>query len=208
MVEHSYIECTGSCLHGLRRVLESFEEVLPAEERARVRVAMRKGTDWLRKQQQQDGSWPGFWGIHYTYGTLFGITGLLASGAKRSDEAILRACRWLVQARLADGGWGESWQGLLEGCYVPHARSQVIMTSWALLALLRAGYEGEQAREAIASGIQLLRERQLPSGDWPEEGVAGVFFNTAMLHYRLYKTYFPVWALGLYENTMREQCAE
>ena len=77
------------------------------------------------------------------------------------------------------------------------------MTSWALLALLRAGYQGEQAREAVASGIQLLRERQLPSGDWPEEGVAGVFFNTAMLHYRLYKTYFPVWALGLYESTVQ-----
>jgi lanosterol synthase len=203
MVEHSYIECTGSCLHGLRRTLERFEEALPAEEQARVRAAMRKGADWLRKQQQQDGSWPGFWGIHYTYGTLFGITGLLASGAKRSDEAILRACRWLVQARLADGGWGESWHGLLEGRYVPHVRSQVIMTSWALLALLRAGYQGEQAREAVASGIQLLRERQLPSGDWPEEGVAGVFFNTAMLHYRLYKTYFPVWALGLYESTVQ-----
>jgi squalene cyclase len=47
----------------------------------------------------------------------------------------------------------------------------------------------------------------LPSGDWPEEVVAGVFFNTAMLHYRLYKTYFPVWALGLYENTVREHQA-
>jgi len=159
---------------------------------------------WLRKQQRADGSWPGFWGIHSAYGTLFGITGLLANGANCSDEAILRACHWLVQARLADGGWGESWQGLLEGRSVPHARSQVIMTSWALMALLRAGYQGEQAQEAIASGIQLLRERQLLSGDWPEEGVAGVFFYTAMLHYRLYKTYFPVWALGLYENTVRE----
>ncbi len=207
MVEHSYIECTGSCLHGLRRTLERFEEALPAEEQAQVHAAMRKGADWLRKQQQRDGSWPGFWGIHYTYGTLFGITGLLASGAKRNDEAILRACRWLVQARLADGGWGESWHGLLEGRYVSHVRSQVIMTSWALLALLRAEYQGEHAREAVASGIQLLRERQLPSGDWPEEGVADVFFNTAMLHYRLYKTYFPVWALGLYENTVREHQA-
>ena len=64
---------------------------------------MRKGIVWLRKEQRTDGSWPGFWGIHYTYGTLFGITGLLASGAKRNDEAILRACRWLVEARLAAG---------------------------------------------------------------------------------------------------------
>jgi lanosterol synthase len=51
--------------------------------------------------------------------------------------------------------------------------------------------------------MRLLRERQLPNGDWPEEGVAGVFFNTAMLHYRLYKNYFPIWAPGLYESTVR-----
>jgi lanosterol synthase len=204
MVEHSYIECTGSCLHGLRRTLERFQEVLPSKEQAQVHAAIGTGAAWLRKEQQADGSWPGFWGIHYTYGTLFGITGLLASGADRSDEAIVRACRWLVKARLADGGWGESWQGLLEKRSVPHACSQVIMTSWALMALLRAGYQGNEAQEAIASGIQLLKERQLPNGDWPEEAVAGVFFNTAMLHYRLYKNYFPLWALGLYENTLRE----
>jgi lanosterol synthase len=70
--------------------------------------------------------------------------GLLAGGADCNDEAIQRACRWLVKARLADG-------------------------------------------------------------DWPEEAVAGVFFNTAMLHYRVYKNYFPIWALGLYENTLRER---
>jgi lanosterol synthase len=101
---------------------------------------MRKGIAWLRKEQRTDGSWPGFWGIHYTYGTLFGITGLLASGPNRSDEAIERACRWLVEARLADGGWGESWHGLLAGRSVPHDSSQVNMTSWELMALLRAAY--------------------------------------------------------------------
>jgi lanosterol synthase len=200
MVEHSYIECTGSSLHALRRTLERFPEALPSREQRRVRAAMRNGAAWLRKQQQADGSWPGFWGIHYTYGTLFGVSGLLASGVNRHDEAILRACRWLISARLEDGGWGESWHGLLENRPIPLERSQVIMTSWALMTLLRAGYQGENAPEAISDGIRLLKERQLPNGDWPEEAVAGVFFNTAMLRYRLYKNYFPIWALGLYEK--------
>ena len=31
---------------------------------------------------------------------------------------------------------------------------------------------------------------------YPEQAVAGVFFGTAMLHYRLYKAYFPAWALA------------
>ena len=49
-------------------------------------------------------------------------------------------------------------------------------------------------------GVRLLLDRQLPDGDWPKEGVGGVFFNTAMHHYCLYKNYFSVWALGLYET--------
>jgi lanosterol synthase len=200
MVEHSYIECTGSSLHALRRTLDRFSGTLSLRVQNRVRAAMGNGAAWLRKQQQADGSWPGFWGIHYTYGTLFGVSGLLASGVNRQEESILRACRWLISARLADGGWGESWHGLLEGHPIPLERSQVIMTSWALMTLLRAEYQGEQAADAIAQGIQILKERQLSNGDWPEEAVAGVFFNTAMLRYRLYKNYFPIWALGLYEN--------
>ena len=92
------------------------------------------------------------------------------------------------------------WQSCLEHRSIPSDRSQVIMTSWALMALLKAGYDGPGAQEAVEAGIRLLRERQLPNGDWPEEAVAGVFFSTAMLHYRLYKNYFPVWALGLYEK--------
>jgi squalene cyclase len=77
------------------------------------------------------------------------------------------------------------------------------MTGWALLALLKAGYDGPGAREAIESGVDVLLARQLPNGDWPQEGVAGVFSNTAMLHYCLYKNYFPLWALGLYSRHSR-----
>ena len=81
---------------------------------------------------------------------------------------------------------------------MPHERSQVIMTAWALITLLRVGYDGPGAPEAVASGVRLLLDRQLPDGDWPKEGVGGVFFNTAFHHYCLYKNYFPLWALGLY----------
>jgi squalene cyclase len=87
---------------------------------------------------------------------------------------------------------------------IAHERSQVIMTSWALITLLRAGYDGPGAHEAIREGVQLLLDRQLPNGDWPQESVAGVFFGTAMLHYCLYKNYFPIWALGLYAQAYQQ----
>jgi squalene cyclase len=37
---------------------------------------------------------------------------------------------------------------------------------------------------------------QTPEGSWPQEAVNGVFFGTAMLDYRLYRSYFPAWALA------------
>ncbi len=77
------------------------------------------------------------------------------------------------------------------------------MTCWALIALLRAQCNGPGANEAIEGGVRLLLQRQLANGDWPRESVAGVFFGTAMLHYCLYKNYFPIWALGLYAQRQR-----
>lgn len=101
MVEHSYIECTGSCLHGLRRVLECFEEVLPSEECARVCAAMRKGADWLRKQQQRDGSWPGCWGVHFTMAEFAHQLGFRQSLGRKGED-VMAACP-LPQKAALDG---------------------------------------------------------------------------------------------------------
>ena len=200
MVELSYVECTSSSITALQHTLKHFPNLLSKSDLHEVEKAIRLGKKFLRRSQNKDGSWTGFWGVHHIYGTWFGVTGLLATGVSREDPAIQRACRWLVENRLKDGGWGESWRGCLQNRSIPHKKSQVIMTSWALITLLKAAYQGPGAQEAIETGIQLLKKRQLPNGDWPKEGVAGVFFSTSMLHYCLYKNYFPIWALGLYEG--------
>ena len=203
MIEYSYVECSASCMQGLRHALTRFGHLFGSAEQKRIEAAISRAAGLLRRTQLSDGSWPGFWGVNYTYGTLFGIIGLLAAGAERRDSAIVKACEWIIQARLPDGGWGESWRSCVEERYIPHEKSQVIMTSWALMALLKADYAdhgGPGARQVIEDGARLLLDRQLPDGDWPKEGVGGVFFNTAMHHYCLYKNYFSIWALGLYES--------
>jgi lanosterol synthase len=48
----------------------------------------------------------------------------------------------------------------------------------------------------VRRGVAFLESSQRADGSYPEQAVAGVFFGTAMLHYRLYKAYFPVWALS------------
>jgi len=77
-----------------------------------------------------------------------------------------------------------------------------VMTSWALLALL--DIVGPDS-EAVARGVQWLRTRQNPDGSWPREAVNGVFFGSAMLDYRLYRMYFPAWALARYARMAEGQ---
>lgn len=198
MVEYSYVECTAACISSLSRLLEQRGALFSLAERRALRTAIRRGAEFLTRAQHSDGSWAGFWGVNYVYGTLFGITGLLAGGVPKDDPKIASACRWLLDAELPQGGWGESYRGCVEERYIAHEEPQVIMTAWALIALHRAQFQGAAADAAVERGLKLLLERQKPDGSWPKEGVGGVFFNTAMHHYMLYKDTFPVWALGLF----------
>ncbi len=193
MTEHSYVECTASCVAALSRFS-------PISGRQDVGRAVDSAGVWLRRQQREDGSWPGAWGIYFIYGTLFGIRGLLAAGVPGRDPAIRKACRWLLKTQRPDGGWGEYFESSLRDVYIEHPQSQAVQTAWALLALLEAG---ETDEEAIARGAQCLARLQGEDGNWPKQDPSGIFFRTASLDYTLYRSYFPVWALGLYEARRR-----
>jgi lanosterol synthase len=193
MTEHSYIECTASCIAALHKFQQTYPNLLTDE----VTLGIHQADRWLRKQQQTDGSWAGFWGVNFIYGTLFGIHGLLAAGATPQEPAIKKACTWLIDKQREDGGWGEHFTGCLSNRYVEHTQSQVIHTAWALIALLQAD---APYWEAIAQGAAFLMNHQLDSGGWAKQDPAGVFFHTALLDYTLYRSYFPIWALGLYES--------
>ena len=80
----------------------------------------------------------GVWGVNVIYGTMFGIQGLLATGATNNDPAMVKATNWLLSKQRADGGWKEHFHGCLSRQYVEHTESQVIQTAWALKALLEA----------------------------------------------------------------------
>jgi squalene/oxidosqualene cyclase-like protein len=198
MTERSYIECTASCVAALARLLRAESErgrpLAEGRERARFEAARKAGERFLRAAQRPDGSWKGFWGVCFTYATFHVIEALVESGATPRDLALVRAKRFLLGIQKADGGWGEHFESGLDDRYVEHPESQVVMSAWAILALLAAG-EAEGS-PALARGLRFLRSRQRPDGSFPRQSAAGVFFGTAMLEYRLYKDYFPTWALG------------
>lgn len=189
MTELTYVECTSSSIRALHHLLATDAPV----DRERLSKAVEQGTKVVLSRQNPDGSWPGFWGINFVYGTLFALTALRDVGLAVDHPAVTRAKAWLEARQKADGGWGEHFDGCATGSCVEHPESLVITTAWAVLALLRTsdGLPG-----SVKRGAAWLKRHQTADGDWPRDSVNGVFFGTAMLDYRLYNTYFPLMALS------------
>lgn len=191
MTELSYVECTCSAVIALCRLRSQESDCLAGE----ADRAITSACSFLRLQQRADGSYPGFWGINFTYASYFVVAALRAAGVPAHDPVLARARNWLLSKQKPDGAWGEHYSGCLKGQYVEHPQGQVVMTSWAVLALLEVmDANAEPVRRAIA----WLCRSQAPDGGWPEGAVNGVFFGSAMLIYRLYPTYFPIWAINRY----------
>ena len=193
MVERSYVECTASCLIALHEVQKRYPDLL----RHRIECAKDRGRDFLLKAQNADGTWDPAWGVHYIYGTMFGVRGLLAAGILPGHERIRKACRWFLAHQRSDGGWGEHHSGGSTGRYVDSHAGLSVQTAWALLALIEAG-EADDA--ALGRAAKFLETTQQDSGEWPDGEFVGVFFETALLNYRLYRQYFPVMALALWNR--------
>jgi len=196
MTELSYIECTASSLAAISHV----RHLDPEFEPERLEAVSQRAIALLKGQQKQDGSWQGFWGINYTYATFHVSRSLRLAGVDAHDEALQRAATFLKSHQRADGGWSEHYTSCLEERYIEQPETQVVMTSWALLGLLEILPANDPA---IARGLLWLLSKQNPDGSWPNQSVNGVFFGAAMLDYRLYHTYFPVWAITRYNHIIK-----
>ena len=196
MTELSYLECTASSVRALVRLIRSGHA---PEDHARQAIA--RGVEVILARQQPDGSWPGFWGINFIYGTHFALAALRDAGLPVDHPAFAKARRWLKAKQHPDGGWGEHFSGCLSGSFVDNPASLIISTAWGCLAMMHAETE---ISEATKRGIAYLASRQSSDGGWPEEGVNGVFFGTAMLEYKLYNSYFPLMALNFFESRFHD----
>ncbi|KAI9337932.1 terpenoid cyclases/protein prenyltransferase alpha-alpha toroid [Obelidium mucronatum] len=192
MVEYTYPECTTSVVLGLAE----FREHFPNHRRQEIDDTITKAVKYILDIQRPDGSWYGSWGICFTYAGLFAIDSLSSVGQTyENSDAVRRACNFLISKQQEDGGWGESFKSSETYEYVHHEKSQVVHTSWALLALMAAKYP---VKAHIDKGIKLIMSRQQPNGEWLQEAIEGVFNHNCMISYPNYKFVFTIWALGVY----------
>jgi squalene-hopene/tetraprenyl-beta-curcumene cyclase len=161
--------------------------------------AIKAAIDWLRRDQRQDGSWYGRWGMNYIYGTWSVLCALNVAGIDRMAPEMRKAVDWLAAIQNPDGGWGEDGTSYkLDYRGYERAPSTASQTAWALLGLMAAG---EVGHPAVAPGIRYLVETQGDDGTWTEErynatGFPRVFY----LRYHGYAKFFPLWALARYRN--------
>ena len=164
--------------------------------------ALKTGGQFLQSKQDVDGSWYGCWGVCYTYGTWFGVEGLLCAGEASytngsPSSKIKKACEFLLSKQRSDGSWGESFESCVQHKYIEHEDGQIINTAWALLALMKAKHPD---KAAIEKGVAFILSRQEVSGDFPQEGISGVFNGNCMETYTSYRNIFPLWALARYHK--------
>lgn len=163
--------------------------------------AAKRGIEFVRREQESDGSWYGRWGVNYIYGTWQAIRGLTRIGVGEQDPMIRRGAQWLKSVQNQDGGWGESCMSYYDPALKGQGPSTASQTAWAVMGLICAG-EGHS--EAVARGIDFLLRTQRDDGTWDEDEWTGAGFpKVFFLRYHLYRHYFPLMALGMY----RTMCA-
>uniref|UniRef100_A0A7N9ALV6 Terpene cyclase/mutase family member n=1 Tax=Mastacembelus armatus TaxID=205130 RepID=A0A7N9ALV6_9TELE len=197
MIDYTYVECTSAVMQALRH----FQKAYPEHRAEEIRSTLREGLQYCRKVQRPDGSWEGSWGVCFTYGIWFGLEAFACMGhIYRNGDVCLevqKACQFLLDWQMPDGGWGEDFESCEQRCYIQSSTAQIHSTCWALLGLMAVRCPDTQA---IERGVKLLIDKQLPNGDWPQENIAGVFNKSCAISYTSYRNVFPIWTLGRFST--------
>ncbi len=192
---------------------------------------VRRGYQYLRDEQEDDGPWFGRWGVNFVYGTGAVLPAMEAIGEDMRQPYIRRAVDWLLEHQNEDGGWGECCGSYVDDTLRGVGPSTASQTAWALLALISAG---EADSESCHRGAQYLLQIQQDDGSWDEPYFTGTGFpgyrigqkpNARlkpgesgqqgldmpagfMINYHLYRNYWPLLALGRFARAIDDSNPE
>jgi len=187
-------DVSARCVMLMAKASQQHPEYLPAYQSC---IA------FLRKEQEDDGTWFGRWGTNYIYGTWSVLIALEHTDIPKSDSMYTKASQWIKSVQREDGGWGEDNQSYHdEGIRGQFDTSTATQTAWAILALIAAG---EPESKEVKNGISYLLRKQNKDGVWHDEshnapGFPRVFY----LKYHGYDKFFPLWALARYRNELNK----
>ena len=187
MLDPPTVDITG-------RVLEMLAIYGVTKEDKRV----KKAINFILREQEQDGSWFGRWGVNYIYGTMLVLRGLQAMGVDLHEPYVQQGAEWMRMVQNADGGWGETCGSYDDAATRGIGPSTPSQTAWAIMGLLAAG---DTRSDSVQRGILYLLETQRPDGHWDESQYTGTGFPRVFyLAYHLYRDYFPLIALSTYSR--------
>jgi squalene-hopene/tetraprenyl-beta-curcumene cyclase len=164
---------------------------------------IKRGIEYLKKNQEEDGSWFGRWGNNYIYGTWSVLSALKMAGEDMNAPFLKKSIEWVISSQRENGGWGEGCESywpqdddkLSETEFNLSLPSQ---TAWALLTLMAAG---QHKSDAVVRGVKFLIKTCKNDGEWDEEHFNAVGFpRVFFLHYHGYRLYFPLLALARFRN--------
>lgn len=159
-----------------------------------------RGIEYLKAQQERDGSWFGRWGVNYIYGTWQVLRGMEAIGWDMSEPWLVRGRDWLESVQLPDGGWGETCATYDDPDFKGQGPATASQTAWALMGVLACG---DPHRESVQRGIEYLCRTQNSDGSWTEEAITGTGFPKVFyLKYDMYRNAWPLLALATYQQAL------
>lgn len=165
--------------------------------------SVKRGYEFLREKQNENGSWFGRWGVNYIYGTGSVLPALDELDEDMSKPYVRKAVDWIKDHQNDDGGWGETVETYSNPELAGKGESTPSQTAWSLISLIAAD---EADDSATKRGIEYLLDQQTEEGTWEEKNYTGTGFpGDFYIGYVLYRHYFPLLALGRYRKEIKSR---
>ncbi|MEY2407638.1 MAG: squalene-hopene/tetraprenyl-beta-curcumene cyclase [Verrucomicrobiota bacterium] len=180
-------------------------ELLGYEGWPAVNPQIIKALQYLKDQQETDGSWYGRWGVNYIYGTWQVLRGLRALRLNMNQPWLLKARSWLESVQREDGGWGERCNTYDDPVFKGQGPSTASQTAWAVMGLCAFD---DPDNEYLRRGIDYLVRTQNDDGSWSEDEITGTGFPKVFyLKYDMYRNSWPLLALATFRKLLERQGA-
>jgi len=161
---------------------------------------IKKAIQFLKENQESDGSWFGRWGVNYIYGTWQVLRGMHALNYNMTEPWLLKARAWLESVQHEDGGWGERCNTYDDPVFKGRGPSTASQTAWAVMGLCAFD---DPALPSLRRGIEYLIRTQNADGSWSEEETTGTGFPKVFyLKYDMYRNTWPLLALATYKKLL------